>query len=53
MELLPITMLIFFLGWGENARKIAGSLSTYGKIYLLLKKVAVRGDTSTVTVFRA
>ncbi|GAB6886624.1 murein transglycosylase A [Desulfothermus okinawensis JCM 13304] len=27
-----------FLGWGENARKIAGSLSTYGKIYLLLKK---------------
>ena len=27
-----------FFGFGENARKIAGSMSQYGKIYLLIKK---------------
>lgn len=27
-----------FFGFGENARKMAGSMSQYGKIYLLIKK---------------
>ena len=27
-----------FMGFGENARKMAGSLCQYGKIYLLIKK---------------